>query len=139
MDFEIMVLIFVHAHRTKTFDVYDLFKQHVCDLCSTISSMGNPFLDDCTELLLLNTRNCASEEVFKTVKNINDIGLSQYKAYVRDVVESRKTPIHQPIKRNSLPLFKRQKKRVRNSSVTLRVILIRSVTCTLQVPFEVEI
>ena len=101
----------LHLHHEQSTSAQNLFKQHVCDLCSTISSMGNPFLDDCTELLVLNTRNCASEEVVKTVKNINDIGLSQYKAYVRDVVESRKTPIHQPIKRNSLPLFKRQKKR----------------------------
>ncbi len=51
--------------------------------------MGNPFLDDCPELLVLNTRNCVSDEVIETVKNIKDLGLSQYKEYVDGVIVSR--------------------------------------------------
>ncbi len=61
-----------------------------------------------SELLVLNTRNCASDEVIETVKNIKDLGLSQYKEYVDGVIVSRDISIHQPIKKNSLPLFKRQ-------------------------------
>ncbi len=95
-------------HHEQYASVQELFKKHVCDLCATISSMGNPFLDDCPELLVLNTRNCASDEVIETIKNIKDLGLSQYKEYVDGVIVSRDISIHQLIKKKSLPLFKRQ-------------------------------
>ncbi len=94
-------------HHEQYVSVQELFKKHVCDFCATISSIGNPFLDDCPELLVLNTRNCASDEVIETVNNIKDLGLSQYKEYV-GVIVSRDISIHQPITKNSLPLFKRQ-------------------------------
>ena len=44
--------------------------------------MGNPFLDDCPELLVLNTRNCAGEAVVETMKTIEAVGISQYKEYI---------------------------------------------------------
>ena len=44
-----------------------LFKKQVNSLAEVISSMGNPFLDDCPELLILDTRNCASDAVVSTV------------------------------------------------------------------------
>ena len=37
----------------------ELFKKHVNSLFETISNMGNPFMDDCAELLALDSRNCA--------------------------------------------------------------------------------
>ena len=43
------------------------------------------------------------------MKLIKEIGISKYKGYVQDVVVSREVSIHQQIKKNSLPLFKRQK------------------------------
>ena len=96
-----------HHHEQST-SVQELFKKHVCDLYATVSKMGNPFLDECPELLVLDSRNCASEQVVETVKTIEALGLSQYKKYVADVIVSRDISIHQPIKKNSLPLFKRQ-------------------------------
>ena len=171
MEFEIAVLIFIYAQRTKQFDLYvesmeqlvqwifgldhinyarwipvhiqdmqslpesiseqfqscwvvqktqnrfssmpldqsvqDLFHKHVQDLCATISDMGNPFLEKCPELLTLHTCHCASDSVIETVRTIKDVGLSQYKNYVKDVLVSRTSSIHHPINKNSLPLFKR--------------------------------
>lgn len=82
------------------------FRQQVSSLYTTITSMGNPFIDDCPELLVLSTRNCASENVVTTVRNIEATGVSQYQKYVKDVIVDRSASIHQPIPRNSLPLFK---------------------------------
>ena len=89
--------------------------------------MGNPFLDDYTDLLVLNTRNCASDDVVRTVKSIKELGLSQYKDYVQNVVISTKTSIHQPIKKNSLPLFKRQK--VKENKVKKKINSLKSDVC----------
>lgn len=69
--------------------------------------MGNPFKDDCPELLALDTRNCVGEPVVDTVMNIEVLGSTQYNKFVQDVIKSRSVNIQEPIKKNSLPLFKR--------------------------------
>ena len=77
------------------------------NLTETISNFGNPFLDDCPELLALVTRNCASESIVETVRNNKDLGACQYKEYVKRVIVTREVSVHHPIKKYLLPLFKR--------------------------------
>ena len=43
--------------------------------------MGNPFLDECPELLVLDSRNCANEDVVNTVNTIEELGFVQYQKY----------------------------------------------------------
>ena len=120
---------------------YKSFSRNVCDLYNTIITMGNPFLDDYTDLSVLNTRNCASDGVVRTVKSIKELGLSQYKDYVQNVVISAKTSIHQPIKKNSLPLFKRQKvkeNKVKKKLTVSKVMFACSVIFIFPLPSEVE-
>lgn len=93
-------------HHEQSLSAQERFKKHVNNLHDSIVTMGNPFLDDCQELLVLDSRICASEEVVETIRNIKELGLSQYKEYVENVINSKKISIHQPIKKNSLPLFK---------------------------------
>lgn len=83
------------------------FKQQVNNLSAVISNMGNPFLDDCPELLALHTRDCASDAVVETVRTIESLGATQYQQYVTDVITNRTVQIQQTITKNSLPLFKR--------------------------------
>ena len=78
-----------------------IFKKHVNNLFT--SSMGNPFMDDCPELLALESRNCATEAVVDTVRRIKEIGQSEYHKFL---VLDRIASIHEPIKKNSLPLWK---------------------------------
>ena len=99
------------SQHEQCMSIQERFKKHVCDLCETITTMGNPFLDDCQELLVLDSRNCASENVASTVQNIKDLGKSQYTKYVEDVITSRTVSIHEAIKKNFLPLFKRQSRK----------------------------
>ena len=80
-----------------------IFKKHVNNLFTTISSMGNPFMDDCPELLALESRNCATEAVVDIVRRIKEIGQSEYHKFL---VVDRIASIHEPIKKNSLPLWK---------------------------------
>ena len=76
-----------------------LFQKHSNSLYETIMSMGNPFEDDCPELLALDSRNCASEDVVTTVQKIKNIGVTQYQKYINDVIVTRSVSIHQPIKK----------------------------------------
>lgn len=58
--------------------------------------------------MALDTRNCADESVITTVRTIEEKGSLQYKKYVKDVIRDRTVSIHDPIKKTSLALFKRQ-------------------------------
>ena len=79
------------------------FKKQVKSLCEVVSNMGNPFLDDYPELLVLDSRNCCNEAVTATIQSIEELG---YHKYYNDVIKDRSVPIQQPIKKNFLPLFK---------------------------------
>ena len=65
------------------------------------------FKDDGPELLVLESRSCASADLIDTEQNIKATGLIQYQHYVADVVIGRKSSINKPIKKNHLPIFKR--------------------------------
>ncbi|KAK3702948.1 hypothetical protein QZH41_002861 [Actinostola sp. cb2023] len=85
------------------------FQSNIKNLVTTISEMGNPFSDECPELVVLDTRNCADDSVVDTINTIEELGLRQYKKYVKDVIIERTASIDNSIPRNSVALFKRQK------------------------------
>ena len=69
--------------------------------------MGNPFLDDFPELVKLDSRNCAEESVVTALYTLEKTGIDQYRDFVKNVLEDCTRPIQNPIKKNSLALFKR--------------------------------
>jgi len=68
--------------------------------------MGNPFLDQSSELLTLDTANIMNESVLETVHSIEALGKKQFQSYYKAVLVDRTTSIHEAIKKNNLPLFK---------------------------------
>ncbi|XP_031553145.1 uncharacterized protein LOC116290281 [Actinia tenebrosa] len=84
------------------------FKQQVNNLVDVMKKMGNPFLDDFPELVTLDSHDCAHDDVAKAVMNLDSLGQTKYKEYVKAVIEDRKTSIHDTIKKNKIPLFKKQ-------------------------------
>ena len=82
------------------------FKKQTQNLIDTVTEFGNPFLDDCPELLILNSRDCADDSVIATVWSIDSIATAQYQKYCNDVIVTRNKSIHDTINKNSLPLFK---------------------------------
>lgn len=60
-------------------------------------------------ICLISRPETASEEVVKSLQFIGSAGRKQYKNYVKDVIEDSKVSIHETIKKNSFPLFRRQK------------------------------
>ena len=81
-----------------------------------MKALGNPFQGYVEELVNFATGDCASEEVVNALKSIESVGQNQYKNFVKTVIEDRTVSIHDTIKKNSLPLFKRQKPKPKTKS-----------------------
>ncbi len=78
--------------------------------------MGNPFLDDFPELVKLDNRNCADESVVCALRVLEDTGIQQYQNFVKNVLENCTQSIHDPIKKNSLALFKQPQPKVKSKA-----------------------
>ena len=82
------------------------FHKQVNSLYSTINNMGNPFLDDFPELVTRDSRNCMDELAVNALRTLEYIGTKQYQEFVKCVLEECSISIRDPIKKNSLAVFK---------------------------------
>jgi len=55
----------VNPHHTEGHASQKQFQEQTSNLVRVISSYGNPFQDDCPELLILNSRNCSYHRTFR--------------------------------------------------------------------------
>ena len=69
--------------------------------------MGNPFLDDFPELVTLDSHNCVDTSVAYALYSLENASIRQYQNYVAKALEDHTASIHEPIKKQSLALFKR--------------------------------
>lgn len=99
------------GHHEQTPAVQTAFAKQVMSLVSTIEDMGNPFLEESADLLVLDTKDIVSESVVKTVRNIEQIGVKAYDAYVEQRLVKAEKPISDPIAKQQLPLFSRPQKK----------------------------
>ena len=93
-------------HREEGFSAQKIFKEQAASLTQVINELGNPFLDDSVELLALDTQNVMDESVVNTVRTVEGLGKDQYAKYCKQVITDRTHSIHEPIKKNALPLFR---------------------------------
>lgn len=93
-------------HHEEGLSTQQSFRGQVLSLVKTISDMGNPFMNDTAELLMLDTCDVMNESVTNTVRTVEKLGKSQYDDYHKSVLTDCTRSIHDPIKKNSLPLFK---------------------------------
>jgi len=109
----------IHEERLA---VQKSFKLHTEKLIEVIKGFGNPFEDDCPELLVLNTRDCADDYVVETVQTIEKLASAMYEQYKKQVIVDRTKPIHDTITKNSLSLFKSPKMKVKSKASQQLVI-----------------
>ena len=102
-------------HHEEAKHVQKAFERDVASLVSTKEEMGNPFTEDSSDLLTLDSRDIADAAVIDTVRQIERLG-EQYGAYVRERLVSQTKPISDPIKNNNLPLFSRPPVREKTKS-----------------------
>lgn len=103
-------------HHEEGLTAQKNFKQQVNCLVDVIDDFGNPFKDDCSELLVLNTRACADDSVVETVRCVEALGKAQYEQYKTEVLTNKTASIHDAIKRNSLPLFSSPRLKLKSKS-----------------------
>ncbi|CAC5423003.1 unnamed protein product [Mytilus coruscus] len=95
----------LESHHEDTTSTQLAFHRDVTALVEVIDEMDNPFLEDSKDLLVLDTKDIASESVIETVRNIKQIGKEQYTSFIKERLEEKTVSIYEPIKRNSLALF----------------------------------
>jgi hypothetical protein len=95
-----------HLHHEQGLSTQNNFKQQVQSLAETMKDMGNPFVDETTELLTLDSHDIVNETVVNTVRTVEELGKKQYAEYQKSVLVDHSKSIHVPIKKNSLRLFK---------------------------------
>ena len=98
------------------------FHNQVNKLVEEINGLGHPFEEQCQELVILNTRECADDSVVAKVCQIEKLGEKQYKQYRKEVLEDRFKPIHATIKKNLLPLFSTTKRKTKATAKKIKAI-----------------
>ena len=104
------------------------FQSQVNSLVDTIRNMGNPFVDDFPELITLDSRDCTTPCVTETMQSLEEIGKTQYMEYKRAVLIDREKSIHDPIKKNNLPVFAKPQKRSTSKQEKKITFLQKNVT-----------
>lgn len=94
-------------HHEQTRHAQMAFARDVKALTGAIEDMGNPFCENSSDLLVLDSRDLADAAVIDTVNQIEKLGQDQYEAYVSERLVNQTKNITDPIKRNNLPLFSR--------------------------------
>jgi len=95
-----------HSHHEEGLSMQQTFKQQVLSLVNCMNEMGNPFLSANEELLTLDSHNVLNQSVVNTVRTIEAVGQQQFNDYYKTVLVDCEKSIHDPIRRNSLMLFK---------------------------------
>lgn len=95
------------CHHEQKQHIQSAFARDVRSLTEVFEEMGNPFLEDSEDLLVLDSRNIADVAVSDAMKEIEELGLDQYEAYVEERLVKQTKTIADPIKRNNLHLFSR--------------------------------
>jgi hypothetical protein len=92
-------------HHEQVLSVQKSFSKNVQSLVSVIEELGNPFIEDSTDLLVLDTKDVMPQCVTESVKNAQEMGQSQYDKFVDERLVHCTKAITDTIPRNQLPLF----------------------------------
>lgn len=96
-----------HHHHDQQPGVQVAFLKEVKTLVTVLEEMGNPFLEQSQDLLVIDTRDIVDTQVAETVRRTKTLGEEQYTEFVTERLEQCITPVTQTIPKNKLPLFRR--------------------------------
>lgn len=92
-------------HHSETKAARERFIKDVKSLQKTFKEKENPFLDTSTDLYNICTQKVCSLDVATFVKNVENLGLSQYRKFCEERLETASIPLDNTIKENKLKLF----------------------------------
>lgn len=94
-------------HHEHTPSAQVSFASEVRALVQVIEDLGNPFMEESGDLLVLDTRDIQDPAVAKTFRGIEKLGQDQFDSYVTQRLIERTIPVSDTITKNSLALFSR--------------------------------
>ncbi|KAK3703666.1 hypothetical protein QZH41_002431 [Actinostola sp. cb2023] len=84
----------------------DAFQEEdVTSLVATFEDLGNPFIEESEDLLVLDTKEIAAPDAVGRLRQIETIGRDQFDTFLTERLLDRKKSLYDPIKRNKLSLF----------------------------------
>ena len=95
-------------HHDQSATTQSKFSQHVRAMVETIEEMGNPFEEDSTDLIVLDTREIMTDEAVSNLQSIKSAGKSQYEKFVIDRLERRVVPVSDIISKNNMAVFQKK-------------------------------
>ena len=99
----------VHHHE-QVKGVQERFQTQVKALVEAMETLGNPFKEDSVDLLVLDTKEIANEQVVATVNEIEKAGQDQFQVFVEERLIKHKKEVTDVIKLNKFALFSNPKK-----------------------------
>ena len=86
------------------------FQTQVKALVEAMETFGNPFKEDSGDVLVLDTKDIASEQVVATVNGIENAGQQQFQMFLEERLVKHKKEVTDVIKRNKFALFSNPRK-----------------------------
>ena len=68
-----------------------------------IEEMGNPFMENGDDLLILDTRDVNDDNMKKAVLGMSMLGQEQFDVFVKNRLKQQTLSIDEPIKLNQIP------------------------------------
>ena len=96
-----------HHHHDQKPGVQAAFMKDVRALIAVFEKMGNPFLENTQDILVLDTRDIMDTPMAETVRKIESLGEEQYTKCVEERLELCTKPVTETLPKNKLPLFSR--------------------------------
>ena len=93
-------------HHEQQPGMHSAFLKDVQPLTLVLQDMGNPFLEESYDLLVLDT-NYIMESVAGTVRKLETNGQEQYSKLFDERLSKCVRPVSDPLPNNKLPLFSR--------------------------------
>lgn len=104
------------CHHEETKSTQLSFLSDVKSLAQAITDLGNPFLEEGEDFVVLDTKVIKSSEVTTTIHTAKSIGEQQYNQFVRERLETVSVPLYDTIHRNNFPLCNSQSERTKTKS-----------------------
>lgn len=86
------------------------FQTQVKALVEAMETFGNPFKEDSGDVLVLDTKDIASEQVVATVNGIENAGQQQFQMFLEERLVKHKKEVTGVIKLNKFALFSNPRK-----------------------------
>jgi hypothetical protein len=96
-------------HHEQSPSVQKAFAEMVKSMSRVLKEMGNPFQEESSDLLALDTKNIADPTLAELVGTHYDRGRQQFLSFMEGLETEDTSSFYQPIAKNNVAFFKQEK------------------------------